>query len=176
LSEQQLVDCSSSYGNDGCNGGWYYYGWNYAHADGGLCTEASYPYTGVQGACRSTSCGAKYDAPANPSYQKVTADNSATLETAVVSGCVSVAIEANQFAFQYYSSGVLTGVCGTSIDHAVLAVGYGTDNGVAYWWVKNSWGGTWGENGYVEICKDCPADNGAEGECGINMYPAYPSF
>jgi cathepsin L len=176
LSEQQLVDCSSSYGNNGCNGGWYYYAWNYAHADGGLCTEEAYPYTGVQGSCRSTSCGAKYDAPGSPSYQKVAADNSATLETAVVSGCVSVAIEANQLAFQYYSSGVLTGECGTSIDHAVLAVGYGTDSGVPYWWVKNSWGDTWGLKGYVEICKDCPDDNGAEGECGINMYPAFPTF
>jgi len=175
LSEQQLVDCSGSYGNKGCNGGWYYYGWNYANAEGGLCTESSYPYTGVQGSCQSTSCGEKYDTPSKPSYYSVPADNEADLQTASASGCVSVAIEANQFAFQYYSSGVLTGTCGTSIDHAVLVVGYGNLDGQDYWLVKNSWGSSWGLEGYVLICRNCN-DNGAEGECGIDMYPAYPLF
>ncbi|ETO19354.1 hypothetical protein RFI_17876 [Reticulomyxa filosa] len=173
LSEQQLVDCSSSYGNNGCNGGWYYYGWEYAKSDKGLCTEASYPYTGVGGTCKSSSCGTKYDSPAG--YTKVTADDPTALETAAAAGCVSVAIEADQFAFQYYSSGVLTGTCGTTIDHAVLVVGYGTESGQDYWKVKNSWGTSWGEQGYVLICRNCNA-NGAEGECGINMYPAYPTF
>jgi len=173
LSEQQLVDCSSSYGNDGCNGGWYYYAWEYAAKEGGLCTEAAYPYTGVQGTCKQTSCGTKYDAPA--SYTKVTADDETALETAAAAGCVSVAIEADQFAFQYYSSGILTGTCGTAIDHAVLVVGYGAQGGQDYWKVKNSWGTSWGEAGYVLICRDCNK-NGNEGECGIDMYPAFPTF
>jgi len=173
LSEQQLVDCSSSYGNDGCNGGWYYYAWEYAIKNGGLCTESAYPYTGVQGVCKSSSCGTKYDAP--KSYTKVTADDATALLNSAAVGCVSVAIEADQFAFQYYSSGVLTGTCGTTIDHAVLVVGYGTQSGQDYWKVKNSWGTSWGEAGYVLICRNCNA-NGAEGECGINMYPAFPTF
>jgi C1A family cysteine protease len=173
LSEQQLVDCSSSYGNDGCNGGWYYYAWEYAVADGGLCTEAAYPYVGVQQACKAASCGPKYDPP--KTYSKVTADDAQALMNSAAVGCVSVAIEANQFAFQYYSGGVLTGTCGTTIDHAVLVVGYGTESGQSYWKVKNSWGTDWGEEGYVLICNNCGA-NGAEGECGIDMYPAYPVF
>jgi len=173
LSEQQLVDCSSSYGNYGCDGGWYYYAWNYAAAEGGLCTENAYPYTGVDGTCKSSSCGEKYNKPST--YTSVVADNPTDLETAAAAGCVSVAIEADQFAFQYYSSGVLTGTCGTSIDHAVLVVGYGTEDGQDYWLVKNSWGTDWGEEGYVLICRNCPA-NGDEGECGINMYPAFPDF
>jgi len=173
LSEQQLVDCSGSYGNYGCDGGWYYYAWNYAAANGGLCTEAAYPYTGVDGTCKSSTCGQKYNAPST--YTSVTADMESALEAASVAGCVSVAIEADQFAFQYYSSGILTGTCGTNIDHAVLVVGYGTQSGQEYWKVKNSWGTSWGEAGYVQICKDCGA-NGNEGECGINMYPAYPDF
>jgi len=173
LSEQELVDCSSSYGNDGCNGGWYYYAWEYSANDGGLCTESAYPYTGVQGACSSSSCGTKYNK--NKRYKKITADDSTALVNGAAVGCVSVAIEANQFAFQYYSRGILTGTCGTSIDHAVLVVGYGTQGGQNYWKVKNSWGTSWGEAGYVLICKDCNA-NGSEGECGINMYPAYPTF
>jgi len=173
LSEQQLVDCSGSYGNQGCDGGWYYYGWEYASANGGLCTESSYPYTGVDGTCKASSCGSKYDTPST--YSKIPADEPTDLQTAAAAGCVSVAIEANQFAFQYYSGGVLTGTCGTSIDHAVLVVGYGTLGGQDYWLVKNSWGTSWGEDGYVLICRNCNA-NGAAGECGINLYPAYPMF
>jgi len=173
LSEQQLVDCSTSYGNLGCDGGWYYYAWNYAAATGGLCTEAAYPYAGVDQQCKSSSCGKKYNTPST--YTSVTADDESALQVAAASGCISVAIEADQFAFQYYSSGVLTGTCGTSIDHAVLVVGYGTESGQDYWKVKNSWGIDWGEAGYVLICRDCN-ENGVEGECGINMYPAFPDF
>jgi hypothetical protein len=173
LSEQQLVDCSGSFGNYGCDGGWYYYAWNYATSEGGLCTEANYAYTGVDGTCKQTTCGTKYNTPST--YTSVVADNEADLTVAAAAGCVSVAIEADQFAFQYYSSGILTGTCGTSIDHAVLVVGYGTQGNQEYWKVKNSWGTSWGEEGYVLICKDCGA-NGVDGECGINMYPAFPDF
>lgn len=173
LSEQQLVDCSGSYGNYGCDGGWYYYAWEYAQNAGGLCTEDEYPYTAMDGICQSNSCGEKYTTP--NTFSDVTAEDPSALELAAVNGCVSVAIEADQTAFQYYSSGVLSGVCGTNIDHAVLVVGYGTLNGQDYWKVKNSWGTTWGEEGYVLICRNCN-DNGAYGECGINMYPAYPDF
>jgi cathepsin L len=173
LSEQQLVDCSSAYGNDGCNGGWYYNAWKYAEAEGGLCTESAYPYKGVDGVCKASSCGTKYDKPM--SYSAVKADDESALVTAANAGCVSVAIQANQFAFQYYSGGILTGTCGTRIDHAVLVTGYGTLSGQEYWLVKNSWGETWGEKGYVYICKDC-GDNGTKGECGINMYPYVVNF
>jgi cathepsin L len=171
LSEQQLVDCSGSYGNQGCNGGWYYDAWKYAEAEGGLCTESAYPYTARDGTCKASSCGTKYYAPSG--YTEVTADSESSLQSAVDQRCVSVAIEADQFSFQYYSGGVLTGSCGTRIDHAVLAVGYGTLSGQDYWYVKNSWGTGWGVNGYVYICKDCNA-NGSRGECGINMDPYWP--
>jgi C1A family cysteine protease len=170
LSEQQLVDCSGGYGNDGCDGGWMDYAFEYIIASGGLCSESEYPYTGVDGSCNSGSCGSYYDAMAG--YTDVQADSEQSLEDAVSVGCVSVGIEADQYAFQYYSSGVLTGLCGTSVDHGVLVVGYGTDGSQDYWLVKNSWGTDWGEAGYVEICRDCGA-NGDEGECGILMYPSY---
>jgi cathepsin L len=168
LSEQQLVDCSGAYGNQGCNGGWYYDAWKYAESAGGLCTESEYPYTARDGTCKASSCGTKYYKPTG--YSAVSSDNESALQNAVNKGCVSVAIEADQMSFQYYSGGVLTGSCGTRIDHAVLAVGYGTLNGDGYWLVKNSWGTGWGVNGYVYICKGC-GDNGTKGECGINMYP-----
>merc|ERR1712226_631005 len=89
---------------------------------------------------------------------------------AVAQGPVSVAIEADQTAFTLYSGGVLTKTCGDKLDHGVLAVGYGTDNGVDYWKVKNSWGPAWGEQGYLRI------ERGVQGpgECGIKSQPTYP--
>jgi C1A family cysteine protease len=170
LSEQQLMDCSYSYGNLGCDGGEMDSAFKYVIANGGLATEEEYPYTAKDGVCDTS--GKKFYDPIK-SYTDVQKDSETALENAVAAGCVSVAIEANQFAFQYYSSGVLTGECGTSLDHGVLVVGYGTDNGVDYWKVKNSWGTSWGEEGYVLICKACNA-NGNEGECGILMQPSYP--
>jgi len=171
LSEQQLVDCSYKEGNLGCNGGDMDAAFKYIHSEGGLCSETEYPYKGVDGTCEATSCGTKYDDIA--SYTDVTIDDEAALETAVTTGCVSVGIEADQSAFQFYSSGVLTGNCGTSIDHGVLVVGYGTTGTEEYWKVKNSWGTSWGEEGYVLICKACDK-NGNKGECGIYTGPSYP--
>jgi C1A family cysteine protease len=172
LSEQQLVDCSDAEGNEGCNGGTMDAAFKYIEKEGGLCSETEYPYKGVDGSCKASSCGKLYNDITG--YTNVPTDNEGDLETAAVSGCVSVAIQANQFAFQYYSSGILTGDCGTDLDHGVLVVGYGTQGSQEYWKVKNSWGTDWGEEGYVLICKACDK-NGAAGECGINKEPSYPA-
>jgi len=171
LSEQQLVDCSISEGNLGCAGGDMDAAFKYVQKEGGLCSEASYPYTASDGVCKSSSCGTLYDPITT--HTDVTSDDETSLINAAAVGCVSVAIEADQYAFQYYSSGILSGTCGTSLDHGVLVVGYGVDGTQDYWLVKNSWGTTWGEEGYVQICRACDK-NGKEGECGINMEPSYP--
>jgi KDEL-tailed cysteine endopeptidase len=172
LSEQQLIDCSVSEGNLGCDGGEMDAAFEYVKKSHGLCSEKEYPYKAQDGRCEASTCGTIYDPIIN--YTDVIKKNEQDLENAVAMGCVSVAIEANQLAFQYYSSGILNGTCGTSLDHGVLVVGYGTENGQEYWKVKNSWGTTWGEQGYVLICKNCP-DNGNNGECGIYDDPSYPS-
>jgi cathepsin L len=169
LSEQQLVDCSRSYGNMGCNGGLMDDAFKYVKANGGLCTEAAYPYTARDGTCKKT-CTAEDPISG---YTDVTHDSAADLETAAAAGCVSVAIEADQTAFQFYRSGILSGRCGTRLDHGVLVVGYGSEGSKKYWKVKNSWGKTWGEQGYVRICKECGKDVG-RGECGILEQPSYP--
>ena len=77
-------------------------------------------------------------------------------------------------AFQAYKSGIIKRFCGTSLDHAVLAVGYGTENGSDFWLVKNSWGTSWGEKGYVKIARDM-SKNGP-GVCGIQLKANFPSF
>jgi cathepsin L len=174
LSEQQLVDCAGiTYGCMGCNGGQMTGAMRYAANDHGLCSESEYGYTARNGNCKASSCGTKYDA--NTGYKAVTPYSSSALVDATAAGCVSIGIEADQTAFQHYSSGVLTGSCGTSIDHGVLVVGYGTTGSQEYWKVKNSWGVTWGSRGYIDICRDCNK-NGRDGECGILMEPNIPTF
>jgi cathepsin L len=172
ISEQQLVDCSGSYGNQGCNGGLMDDAFKYEKANGGLCSEAEYPYTAKNGACKASSCGTKYDPITG--YTDVSSDSETSLETAVTAGPVSVAIEADQTAFQHYSSGILDGTCGTRLDHGVLAVGFGTSGTQEYWKVKNSWGASWGMQGYILICRAC-GKNGNKGECGILMEPSFPT-
>jgi len=102
-------------------------------------------------------------------YQYVPQNNPSQLKAAIQQGAVTVAIQADTSVFQYYNGGIITSAaCGTSLDHAVLAVGYGSENGWEYFLVRNSWGTYWGENGYVKIAITTGA-----GICGINMYPVY---
>jgi C1A family cysteine protease len=169
LSEQELVDCTRSYGNAGCNGGWWYNAFDYVIHEGGLCNEKEYPYTARDGNCKDSTCGTKYDHIT--SDVKVTPDSDSALGNAVAIGCNAVGVDVTS-AFQHYSSGVFSGTCGTSINHGVTAVGYGTSGSSQYWKVKNSWGQSWGDQGYIYICRNC-GKNGSRGECGINMYPYY---
>lgn len=167
LSEQQLVDCSKSYGNHGCYGGLMDDAFQYA-MDNGMCLETAYPYEAKGGDCQKcdvvveiSSCG------------DVTKNNQLDLKEAVSRGPVSIAIEADTKAFQLYTGGVLTGdACGTDLDHGVLIVGYGEEDGTEFWLVKNSWGPSWGEGGYIKIERSDSTND--PGVCGIAMQPSYP--
>ena len=171
LSEQQLVDCSSgfgSYGNHGCNGGLMDNAFEYG-IDTGMCSESDYSYTAVQGTC-NTQCDKQVSFS---SCQDVTPNNQQDLKAAVDQQPVSIAIEADTKAFQLYKSGVLTGdECGTTLDHGVLIVGYGTENGQDYWLVKNSWSADWGDAGYIKIGRSDSTDD--IGVCGIASTPSFP--
>jgi C1A family cysteine protease len=175
LSEEQLVECATgiSYGSHGCNGGQMEGAFKYAISNG-MCTEANYPYTsgtGKSGSCQSSSCSPVAEFS---SCSDVKPNDQISLKGAVAQQPVSIAIEADTRAFQSYSSGVITGsACGTKLDHGVLIVGYGEENGIKYWLVKNSWSASWGDNGYVKIERS-ESTNDA-GVCGIAMDPSFPS-
>jgi C1A family cysteine protease len=169
FSEQQLVDCSTKQGNMGCNGGLMDYAFTYAETTA-LDTEAQYPYHGRQGTCNVPSAGTGKVV----SYNDVTPKSPTELASAVAEGPVSVAIDASGIFFQLYHGGIMKRFCGTSLDHGVLVVGYGTDNGTDYWLLKNSWGSGWGEKGYFRILRTM--DKEAPGVCGLQLQPSYPLF
>jgi len=106
------------------------------------------------------------------SFQDVTANSPTALVEAIAAGPVSVAVNAGSLGFQFYRGGILKRFCGTSLDHGVVAVGYGSENGSDYYLVRNSWGAGWGENGYIRIARDMTKDSA--GVCGIQMMASYP--
>merc|ERR1711871_1048666 len=185
FSEQELVDCAGSYGNQGCNGGLMDDGFKYLGAKGDS-TESSYAYTGKTGTCStSKQSDTAIAAGKVTSFSDVTTDSETQMLAAVTAGPVSVAIEADQSGFQFYKSGVFSGTCGTNLDHGVLVVGYGTDSGKDYWKVKNSWGTTWGDAGYIRLVRSSKTETGrkllgggggggSSGECGLLKQPSYP--
>jgi len=166
LSEQELMDCSKSEGNMSCEGGLMDYAFEFVISKGGICSEASYPYTEKD----SKTCTACTSVASISSYKDVK-ESEDDLAAAANIGPVSIAIEADQSSFQFYSSGVLTSTCGTKLDHGVLLVGYGNYEGIDYWKVKNSWGETWGMDGYILLEK---GSSQTGGQCGILMSASYP--
>ena len=170
LSQQELVDCSVSYGNNGCDGGLMDNAFQYI-IDNGLCANSSYPYTAnSSGICLNTTCPKIVHIKNFTDIQP----NEHSLAKAVHRQPVSVAIQANLQSFQMYKSGIYSDPnCGDDLDHGVLVVGYGYDAfwDMNYWIVKNSWGSSWGDNGYIRIRKDISDPNGL---CGIAIDPSIP--
>jgi hypothetical protein len=169
FSEQQLVDCDRI--DSGCNGGWMDRAFGYVKRTGGLCTEEDYPYTSgtttKAGTCQDTCTKDPKSVP--QSYTDVTPGSVSDLESAAAKQPVAIAVAVNN-AFQFYSSGVFDGNCGSQLNHGVLLVGYGTDSGSDFWKVKNSWGSSWGESGYIRISK------GDDNLCHIMDAPSYPNL
>jgi KDEL-tailed cysteine endopeptidase len=176
FSEQQLVDCDNlKHGgkNHGCNGGMMDSAFSWIDKNDGLCTEESYPYISQNG--ETETCKKTCDVVPKSQIQSwvdVQSSDSA-LMSAIAQQPVSIAIEADQIDFQLYESGVFTGKCGTSLDHGVLVVGYGNENSEDYYLVKNSWGTTWGNQGYIKLGRGQQYNDG-QGQCGILLEASYP--
>lgn len=168
LSEQQLVDCAQPFNNFGCNGGLPSQAFEYIKYNGGLDTEEAYPYTGVDGKCKfsAENIGVEVKDSVN-----ITQDNEKELQDAVAFvRPVSVAFEVvNEFRF--YEKGVYTSTtCGSTpmdVNHAVLAVGFGVEDGIPYWLIKNSWGDAWGDEGYFKM-------EMGKNMCGVATCASYP--
>ena len=171
LSVQQILDCSGSFGNTGCGGGFIYYALRYTMFNG-LQLASDYEYTGDAGNCK---VDAKKVVFKNNGYSNVPPKNFTALKAAVAYQPVAAGIESSSMAFQLYKNGTLTSGCTTDTNHAVLIVGYGTDKkGQDYWIVKNSWGTLWGIEGYFNIAMG--NQNDGAGVCGINMIASYPTL
>lgn len=161
FSEQQFVDCSGSFGNKGCQGGLMDDAFKYAEANK-IETEENYPYK-----AKVETCVAKGGVTTVKSFADVKHNSPTDLKAAVAAGPVSVAIDAAGIGMQLYFGGIIKHFCGTSLDHGVLVVGYGTDSGQDYWTVKNSWGAAWGESGYIRLVR-------GQDQCGLADAASYP--
>jgi hypothetical protein len=168
VAEQELVDCSTSYGNYGCNGGLMDYAFQYVIDKKGLATQSDYPYVAVDQTCKT---GKARTAPIS-GFTDVPVNSAAALKAAINKQPVSVAIEADTFTFQSYTKGVINDAsCGTNLDHGVVAVGYNDAASPPYYIVRNSWGASWGDKGHVLIgIKD------GAGICGIQLAASYPTL
>jgi len=170
LSERNLVDCSSMYGNNGCNGGNPDNAFEYIKDNDGIDTESSYPYTDIE----KQECKFKQSTVGAEDKGRVnlgSGDEDALKVAVATQGPISVGIDALHRSFKMYSSGVYDEKdCSSErLDHAVLVVGYGTDPVHGdYWLVKNSWGTGWGEDGYIRMSRN------KNNQCGIASDASYP--
>lgn len=179
LSEQQVVDCDDM--DFGCSGGWMDNAFSWINQNNGVCSDKDYPYvsgnSGMSDKC-VTSCSNVLNTKVL-SHVDIPINSDTAMMQVLTQQPVSVALEADQSGFQFYSSGVFTGECGTLLDHGVGLVGYGIEGNLGYYIVRNSWGTDWGDNGYMYLGRgNDPVTNqpynSGKGQCGVLSKASYP--
>lgn len=178
LSDQELLDCAPSSQNNGCLGNYPGYAYDTV-VSRGLALESNYPYvsgqTGMPGRCRHPAM------MLNQSYVSIDGfaygdEESGVNERAIYAWVgvqpVGVLINADQPTFANYRGGIYDGPCGTDLNHMVTIVGYGTENNIPYWILRNSWGKNWGEDGYMRMKRV----TAGQGVCGVNRILAFPLY
>ena len=183
LSEQELVDCSIE--NYGCNGGLMDLAFDYINENNGLHSNEDYPYTAVDGECYSSCCGEKNSNVTDiilnkkkvkgshlQQYKYTIPTSIEDIKESLKNGPISIALDANSFIFRFYNSGVVDVPPDNSnyLNHAVLLVGYDTDEEGLYWIIQNSWGDDWGDKGFIKV----RAREG-EGVFLCQIYGVYPT-
>ncbi|KAK9108930.1 hypothetical protein Sjap_016990 [Stephania japonica] len=169
LSEQELIDCDRSY-NSGCGGGLMDYAFQFVIKNHGIDTESDYPYQAVDRSCNRNKL--KRRVVTIDGYTDIPSGNEQEILKVVATQPVSVGLCGSERGFQLYSSGIFSGPCSTTLNHAVVIVGYASENGVDYWILKNSWGKKWGMDGYMHMRRN---NGDSQGICGINMLASYPT-
>ena len=146
LSEQEFVDCDDN-GDEGCNGGLMDNAFEWLKRYQGLDTEGAYPYTGRRGSCKYTEAGKVADLKVL-GHEDVPNDEPSIKEALFKNGPLSIAVDAT--VLLHYTSGISK--CSFAhLNHGIALIGWGKENGVEYWIVRNSWGARWGEQGYARI-------------------------
>ncbi|CAL9232449.1 unnamed protein product [Arabidopsis halleri] len=168
LSEQDLINCNKE--NNGCGGGKVETAYEFIMNSGGLGTDNDYPYKALNGVCndrlKENNKNVMIDG-----YENLPANDESALMKAVAHQPVTAVVDSSSREFQLYASGVFDGTCGTNLNHGVVVVGYGTENGRDYWIVRNSRGDRWGEAGYMKLARNIANPRGL---CGIAMRASYP--
>ncbi|GIX68069.1 procathepsin L [Caerostris extrusa] len=167
LSEQNIVDCSGPEGNLGCEGGNMDFSYRYIAENGGIDTEKSYPYEAIDGTCRYKKNGLGATAKG---YADIPPTEDHLKMAVALVGPISCGIDAGHDSFQLYQGGIYNepNCSSENLDHAVTVIGYGSENGQDYWLCKNSWGTSWGENGFIKMSRN------KGNQCGIATEASYP--
>lgn len=170
FSEQNILDCTVPYGNHGCTGGSVYNTYQYVLSEGGIDRAIDYPYKGKQGQCFFDD---RTSAAEISGMVRIESGSESSLLAAVATvGPIAVTVDASSSSFRFYSGGVLDTVhcSSTTLNHAMAIIGYGSSKGRKYWLVKNSWGKSWGEGGYIKMVRD------SYNQCGIASDAIYPTL
>uniref|UniRef100_M8B4D7 Oryzain alpha chain n=1 Tax=Aegilops tauschii TaxID=37682 RepID=M8B4D7_AEGTA len=170
LSAQELLDCTSRYGNDGCDGGLALHAFEFIIHNRGIASEEDYPYQASQNRCDPEK--QKSRVVTIDGYENVPSNSEKSLQKAVANQPIVAMIMVSD-SFASYAGGIFNGDCEFkgSVNHEVVVIGYGTGDGNDYWIVRNSWGASWGENGYIRMKRNIEASSGM---CGIAFHPYYP--